>query len=754
MLQKIGFIIAFFFFIIHQNSARHIVGGDVQYECLSIDTINGTSTYLITFSMYRDAAAANAAGFDNDATFGVFVGNESSGSFFRGVNNIPVQDISRITEVGSNPCIIVPPGVRVEKGIYRFELTLPILEDESYMIAYQRCCRNVTINNIVRPEEKGAAFTVEISPTSQISCNNSPVFNLFPPIVICLGEEVNFDHGATDAEGDQLVYEFCAPLTAGGQDGVNGGDPNSCTGVRPDPNRCLPPFEEVQFVLPRFSSVNPLGGSPQITINPTTGRINGIPNVEGQFVVGVCVKEFRDGELIGAIRRDFQFNVAPCEQTVVADIAATADLGPQMHEVVSCGETTIDFVNESFEEANIISYEWNFNIDGEDVIKTSRDASYAFPGLGFYTGTMIINKNTECADTASIEVNIFPDIEADFSFSYDTCVSGPVQFIDLSSSGAGPIVNWEWTFQDSLTADIQFAEHQFSTPGEKAVTLVVEDSNQCSDTIVSSILWQPAPSTIIVEPTSFIGCAPANILFNNLTSPIDSTYLIEWDFGDGSDGSGEISPFHVFNEEGRYDVSIEITTPIGCTTSTIFRDWILIEPKPTAGFTFTPETPSSFNKELTFTDVSEGATGYQYIFDDLGVSFDSDPIFLFPDTGIYVVQQVVVNEYSCTDTMTAIIDIAPTTNIIMPTAFTPNNDALNDVFIGLGLNDGVSDYEFNIFNRWGEKVFGTDDTSIGWNGKKNNSGRESPSGVYVFVIDYITSRGKNEQIKGHVTLVR
>ena len=747
-------IIAFFFFLSHQADARHIVGGDVEYECLSVDTISGRATFLITYSIYRDAAAANAAGFDPDATFGVFTGNGSTWRFARSVNNIPPQDISRITEVGSNPCIIVPPGVRVEKGIYQFELTLPILEDESYMIAYQRCCRNVTINNIVRPDEKGAAFTIEISPTSQKTCNNSPSFNKFPPIVICLGEEVNFDHSATDPEGDQLVYEFCAPLTAGGQDGVNGGDPNSCTGVRPDPNRCLPPFEEVQFVLPNYSSVNPLGGAPRITMNSTTGRINGIPNIEGQFVVGVCVKEFRDGELIGTIRRDFQFNVTPCEQTVVADIAATADIGPQMYEIVSCGETSVDFVNQSFEEANIISYEWNFNIDGEEVIKNTRDATFAFPGLGSYVGTMIINKDTECADTASIEVNVFPNIEADFVFDYGTCIAGPVQFIDQSTSGAGAIINWEWTFQDSLMATLPLAEHQFLTPGNKDVRLIVEDINECQDTLVSTILWQPAPSTIIVEPTSFIGCAPANIFFNNLTSPIDSTYLIEWDFGDGSDGSGEISPFHVFDEEGRYDVSIDITTPIGCTTSRIFRDWILIEPKPTAGFSFTPEVPSILNKELTFTDESEGAIGYQYIFDNLGVSFDSDPVFVFPDTGIYVVQQVVVNEYSCTDTLSAIIDIAPTTNIFMPTAFTPNNDALNDVFIGIGLSDGVSDYTFNIFNRWGEKVFGTDDTSEGWNGKKNNSGRESPSGVYVFVIDYVTSRGENEQIKGHVTLIR
>ncbi|MBK8827707.1 MAG: hypothetical protein IPO26_13580 [Saprospiraceae bacterium] len=78
------------------------------------------------------------------------------------------------------------------------------------------------------------------------------------------------------------------------------------------PINCLPPFAEVVYSA-GYSATNPMGGSPQISIDPTTGIITGTPNLLGQFVVGVCVKEFKNGVQIGSIRRDFQFNVVNCQ---------------------------------------------------------------------------------------------------------------------------------------------------------------------------------------------------------------------------------------------------------------------------------------------------------------------------------------------------------------------------------------------------------------------------------------------------------
>src|SRR5690606_34443723 len=101
----------------------------------------------------------------------------------------------------------------------------------------------------------------------------------FPPIALCLGEKIDFDHSASDADGDSLVYKLCNPL--------HGGDTmtfNSNIGFRPYE---YPPFPELIYIPP-YSINNMLGGTDPLKIDPVTGLLTGTPQREGQFVVGVC----------------------------------------------------------------------------------------------------------------------------------------------------------------------------------------------------------------------------------------------------------------------------------------------------------------------------------------------------------------------------------------------------------------------------------------------------------------------------------
>ena len=191
-------------------NSRHIIGGEVYYDCLGIDSSGAVpeATYRITFNMYRDCYS-DGANFDSPATFGIYRGSGSNWTFVQNESQ-PVQQIINL-EINDDPCVEEPEEVCVEKGTYIFEVTLDIISD-SYLISYQRCCRNNTIVNILEPGETGAAFQLEISPLAQQICNDSPTFNNFPPIVICAETPLAFDHSATDNEGHTLVYEFCTPL--------------------------------------------------------------------------------------------------------------------------------------------------------------------------------------------------------------------------------------------------------------------------------------------------------------------------------------------------------------------------------------------------------------------------------------------------------------------------------------------------------------------------------------------------------------
>ncbi|MBS1651451.1 MAG: gliding motility-associated C-terminal domain-containing protein [Bacteroidetes bacterium] len=103
-----------------------------------------------------------------------------------------------------------------------------------------------------------------------------------------------------------------------------------------------------------------------------------------------------------------------------------------------------------------------------------------------------------------------------------------------------------------------------------------------------------------------------------------------------------------------------------------------------------------------------------------------------------------------TDVTKDITQASPNANI--PTGFSPNGDGVNDVFMPLGSAEFVSNYDFRVFNRWGQQVFQTNNPLMGWDG--NFSGQQSQTGVYAFVITYKNVYGQDKLAKGNVTLIR
>ena len=736
--------------------AAHIIGGDITYVC------NSTGNYTFTLKLYRDcfgggAPFDSAPGAPFPGTVTIYEGNSNNPLIINSSNHISLAApvITKVNPNLSNPCLDPPTDVCVEEGVYVFDVNLPV-SSNSYHIVYQRCCRNGTITNIANPGETGETFYIELTPAAQNVCNSSPVFNDFPPIVICAGEPINFDHSATDPNGDVLVYELWRPFEGGGNDTNNSTAPG---GVAPNPDQA-PPFTGVNFVSP-FSFTSPLLANPPLMVNANSGFMTGVPTSLGQFVVGVSVKEFRNGQLLSTVFRDFQFNVVECEFNVRADIAEDDTItlqGEQYYVVNACGINDVIFNNQSTEASNINSVLWRFDLGASDTTSTDWSPRITFPGLGTYYGELYLNPNVntdECADTALIEVNVFPGITADFEFDYDTCVAGPVTFTDLSSSGAGPnsIVSWDWDFGDNNTSDLQHPVHTYNIPGALNVSLLIRDTNDCTGLETKVVSYFPVPQLLVVAPSEFIGCQPAEIFFDNLSTPVNDQYNIFWEFGDGGT-STEIDPTHTYQDLGTFTVSLSITSPLGCSTDTIWNDLITVLPSPIADFTFTPQQPSNLVPTVSFFDESFEPVAWKWTFSDVGASIQQNPTFTFPDTGMQEIQLVVFHESGCTDTMIQFLDVIPEVRYFLPNAFTPNGDGFNDGFRGNGVMKGATDFSLSIWNRYGEKLFETADPFESWNGRKDNTGQLAPQGVYVVVVSFREPRGALRELRGYATLVK
>ena len=378
-LYGIAILFSLFLFGNFNANATHVIGGGITYEKLDNDD------YLIRVKLYRDC------------TPGTFqLPNNVQVEFRRGDGSLPAPSsftlplIDNFVLTPPVPACAFDPGVCVEEATYELVITLPPGVG-GYHLYYSICCRNATILNIVNPLGARETFYAYIPDNSIVGNNTSAQFNDSPPVYVCQGMDLDLSFGATEPDGDSLVYYFYTPF-----DGVNGGGISYGIGTPPD-NIIISPV----VWQAGFGATDPLdftpGFLPGLTID-NAGLISGIPPAPGQYVVGVMVDEYRNGVLIGRVSRDFQFNVINCPPALDAVI-----------DIVSnCDGLNVDFINASI--GNPTTYWWDFDTGNPADTSIVFEPSFTFPNAGSYNVTLILDQGTACADTASYTVNVMDPI--------------------------------------------------------------------------------------------------------------------------------------------------------------------------------------------------------------------------------------------------------------------------------------------------------------------------------------------------------
>ena len=731
--------------------AEHILGGEITYECA------GGFTYKFTMKLFRDCAGGGAP-FDSEksaffvATVSVFL--EGQATPF--IENFELQEpeINQIEVDDKSPCLDVVEEYCWEEGVYVFEMELPP-SNRSYHITYQRCCRSLTTSNILDPLLTGTTISVELKPEAQgldnVCFNSSPVFNTYPDLLMCANESYEVDAAAVDPDGDRLVYSLCSPLAGAGPEGsarVNG-DPHGVNGIAPEPD-AAPPYREIAMV-PGFTPDKPLGPMSDLSIDPNTGKISVTGNFIGQYVVGVCVEEYRANKLLSVIRRDFQISIVPCEPVVQAKVEFDTII-ENVFVLNSC-DAALTFNNTSEKEEYISDYYWSFDLDNGPFTSNDKSITLSFPNQGQkYFGQLILNRGKACTDTAQIQVNVKPKISADFNFDFEPCERGPINFMDLSTSGSEVIDEWIWDFGNGDSSLIRHPLYQFQEPGSRNITLLVRDTAGCKARVSKVLDWFPVAEEIILQNEAQILCAPELVQFNNLTSLLNEQYDIEWDFGDGG-YSEEISPAYSYEIPGNYSISLDITSPTGCQIGATFDNLFEVRPSPSAAFNFDPKEPSSIEPLVNFSSQSTEAQRLSWYINGQFENNQESFTYIFPDTGYQEILLVAEHQSGCLDSLVQTLDVEPRVNFFLPNAFTPNEDGLNDIFVPVGFFSGINDYHLSIWNRWGIQIFETKNPSTGWNGKLSD-GQRAREGVYVVLIRFKEPRGNQREIKEFVTLIK
>ncbi|HRG51387.1 MAG TPA: PKD domain-containing protein [Bacteroidia bacterium] len=334
-----------------------------------------------------------------------------------------------------------------------------------------------TVQIMVRVTFDGSSANDEIYRFDNINvygrsflANSDPAYDLIPPLFLCAGKPFSYDHSATDIDGDSLVYSFYTPYD--GDNNAGALDPTFINNVAT--------FTPIKWVA-GYSATNPLGGTP-LTLNSSTGLLQGTPNTLGQFVVGIMVKEYRNGKYMSQTIRDFQFNVVSCPEQI------SAVLKP----ITVCNTRTVNFQNYGGSTGN--NWHWDFgNTAVTTDVSTLNFPSYTYPAAGTYTVRLITGYQTNCADTATAKVDVVT-IKAGFTHNAPKCVNTPVAFTQASTITSNDvIITYLWDFGDGTTASSANATHAYANGGTYKVLLTLTSNLGCGDTISKYIKIDPKP---------------------------------------------------------------------------------------------------------------------------------------------------------------------------------------------------------------------------------------------------------------------
>ena len=401
--------------------------------------------------------------------------------------------------------------------------------------------------------------------------------------------------------------------------------------------------------------------------------------------------------------------------------------------------------------SNVVSQKWL--IDRRELVNIDT-LKYMFDNAGAYNVRLVKYTNFGCTDTFKSRVivneapvaNILSDLK-------EQCLDkNKFYFTNLSKGNSNPDENWifyDGPFIDSRTGKSQ--DVNFEYPGTHLIELIVENDSLCSDTASMNVIVNPNPNAAIQVSNVCIN-QPVQI-FSNASISDGSISKFEWNLGDGSN-TVDSSPVNIYRYAKKFYLNLSVFSLKGCQSK--FVDSIIVYPKPIARIAELTMRATILTDTLALLDSSDNAISYEWNFGDPNInsSYEYNPKVHYQDTGNYDVTLAVTSSDGCSDTTTKVIRIWPDFNLLFPTAFSPNNDGINDDFNAVGNFHSIKDFKMDIYNSDGLKVFETNDIFSAWNGKVMNNIEDLPIGNYEVIVRVRDLYNKQFNFTRKVALIR
>lgn len=421
-----------------------------------------------------------------------------------------------------------------------------------------------------------------------------------------------------------------------------------------------------------------------------------------------------------------------------------------------CSPHTVSFTNES---QGALSYFWDF---GDGNTHTIASPQHTFNNESeedvVYEVMLVAESTFGCSDTTYFNVTVFATPFANFNATPEQqqFPESTVSLENLSTDGETATYTWNMGNGTQLNGPDP-EPFTYETWGIFNIQLII-DNGSCNSQITRTIeILPPPPVADFIGPAD--GCGPLTVVFEDQSEYATAWF---WNFGDG--GSATVAnPVYTYTQPGTYTVSLTVTGIANGSVDQIVQESIVeVYPQAIAAFTVSPTELSVPHEPMFTINLSQNATDYFWDFGDGNTSEEFSPTHYYQDEGIYTITLTANNEFDCPSTyrLDDAVYAKPDADIVFPNAFTPTTDGgnggsydptqfNNDVFFPL--HKGVTEYQLQIFNKWGELLFESDDVTVGWDGYYR--GEICKQDVYAWKVRARFVNGETVVKAGDVTLL-
>ena len=430
-----------------------------------------------------------------------------------------------------------------------------------------------------------------------------------------------------------------------------------------------------------------------------------------------------------------------CQDTITRQAIVYSRIIPSFTVTDTCVTGTV-MIQDKSRFVNTGIRRWVYDLGNGDSA-FNRNPFYQYTVPGTYTIRQSVTSNEGCHYDTSAKVVVYPIPKPDFSDT-NKCVDNKFSFFSKSTISSGTIAKYQWYFSDNTSSTLKDPAHVFPGSGNFKVKQIAISNFACSDSIEKTVISYPP---VVVKYSTQNVCLGDPIEFiDNSIVPSSSIVKYQWFFGDNNT-SMSVKPRHTYLTPDTFTTRLRITTAYNCDYDTSSK--VVVYPVPQASFKTDPDQGTIVNPQIQITDLSTGADTLIYDLGDGTFSMMRNLANNYPDSGTFILRQTVWNTYGCRDTVIKKITIRYLFVFNTPTAFSPNDDGINDVFEPGGI--GYTKYSMWIYNRWGEMIYETTDGKA-WDGTYANA--PVMSDVYAVRFKVKDFKGRLHFYSASFTLLR